>query len=137
MPTYDAQCCECDAQFIYLSSISNCLEVPNCGLCNGVARKVILSAPQGFVKGKFDAYKSIVDGTIISTASDLAEHNRRNGVMNLNDGWSEEAIRSGSIGEKKEENHKQDIAADMAESVHDLNQGYRPTVGADNDDYLN
>lgn len=135
MPTYDAQCCECDAQFSYVASIADCLNVPNCELCNGVAKKMIFSAPKGFVKGKFEAYKSIVDGTIISTASDLAEHNRRNGVVNLNDGWSEEAIRSGNIGEKKVENHKEDIAGDMAESIHKLNQGYRPTVGADDDNF--
>lgn len=135
MPTYDAQCCECDAQFIYVSTIADCLKVPNCGLCNGAAKKMIFSAPKGFIKGKFDAFKSIVDGTIINNAAELAEHNRRNGVMNLNDGWSEEAIRSGNIGEKKVEDQKPDVAADMAESIHMLNQGYKPTIGADDDNF--
>lgn len=133
MPTYDAQCCECDAQFTYVSSIARCLDVPNCGLCNGTARKVILSAPLGFVHGKFEAYKSIVDGSLISTANDLKEHNKRNGVINLNDMYSEEDIRSGNMGRKQVVDDKPDIAGDIAESIHDLNNGYKPVVAKEDD----
>ena len=42
------------------------------------------------VKGDFDAFKSPVDGSIISTQRDLDEHNRKHNVVNaqeFSDNW--------------------------------------------------
>lgn len=135
MPIYQAQCTNCDAQFDYRATVSACMDVPPCGLCNAPARKVILQAPVGYVTGKFEPFKSIVDGSIITTQNDLTEHNKRNNVVNIQDGYSEKQVLDGSFAKKEVKNEKQDIARDMLESVHDLNQGYKPTVGADDDNF--
>ena len=34
------------------------------------------------VRGNFDAFRSVVGGSLISTQRDLDEHNKRNGVVN-------------------------------------------------------
>lgn len=42
------------------------------------------------IRGNFDAFRSIVDGTLIRNQRDLDEHNKRNGVVNaheFSDDW--------------------------------------------------
>lgn len=134
MPVYEAQCTGCEAQFEYVSKVSECLQVPRCGLCNAPARKVILHAAQGFVKGKFEAFKSTVDGSLISNARDLAEHNKRNRVVNLNEGYDEAKVVAGDFGQKEAkakavQDQKKEILAEVQESIHMVSNGHKPTVG--------
>lgn len=123
---YEAQCTECDKYHLYHAKLENCDDVPVCPACGAESRKVFFTAPTSFVKGRFEAYKSQVDGTIIRSHKDLEEHNKRNGVVLLNDGYSEETISSGSMARKQEELKKEDLITDMQEAIHDLENGYKP-----------
>jgi len=134
MAKYDAQCNECDVQFEFSSSIAQYKDVPPCPLCNGTARRIILAAPQGFVTGKFDPFKSPVDGSVIRTTNDLAEHNKRNGVVNIHDGYSEEKVLKGDFGAKKPESNTKEVTKDIHEAIHDVTHGYKPTIGVQEDD---
>ena len=125
---YEAECLKCGHQFDYTSSAADCLNVPPCPQCWGEAKKVIRTAPSGLVTGKFDAFRSPVDGTLIKSKRDLENHNRRNGVVNLNDGWSEEKIRSGQIGEKPQQESKAEKVADVQAAIHAVKNGYKPEV---------
>jgi len=134
MARYDAQCNQCEAQFEFIASVAAYRDVPPCPLCNSTARRVMLSAPRGFVKGKFDAFVSPVDFSVISTERDLAEHNKRNGVVNIQEGYSEEKVLKGDFGQKKEENNVKEVADDVQQAIHDVTHGYVPTIGVQEDD---
>lgn len=134
MAKYDAQCNECDVQFEFSATISSYRDVPPCPLCNGVARRIILAAPQGFVKGKFDAFMSPVDGSVISNSNDLSEHNKRNGVVNIQEGYSEEKVLKGDFGQKRQDNNVVEVSKDIQEAIHDVSHGYKPTIGAQEDE---
>jgi hypothetical protein len=124
---YEAECVDCGKIHEYVRPISHYLDTPPCPVCGGESRKVIRTAPYGAVMGKFEPYKSQVDGTIIRTQEDLRRHNERNGVVLLNDGYSEEDIAAGKVGQapvpaiKREE-----IIQDMQEAIHDVQNGYKP-----------
>ena len=125
---YEAECLECSHQFDYTSSAAECRNVPKCPQCWGEAKKVIRTAPSGLVTGKFDAFRSPVDGTLIKSKRDLENHNRRNGVVNLNDGYSEEKIRSGQTVEKPQQESKAEKVADVQAAIHAVQNGYKPKV---------
>jgi len=125
---YEGECLECGHEFDYTASAAECRNVPKCPQCWGEAKKVIRTAPTGLVTGKFDAFRSPVDGTLIKSKRDLENHNRRNGVVNLNDGYSEEKIRSGQIGEKPQQESKAEKAADVQAAIHAVKNGYKPKV---------
>lgn len=125
---YEAECLDCSHPFEYTSSAAECRNVPKCPQCWGEAKKVIRTAPSGLVTGKFDAFRSPVDGTLIKSKRDLENHNKRNGVFNLNDGWSEEKIKSGQIMEKPQQESKAEKAKDVIEAIHAVSNGYKPKV---------
>lgn len=126
MPVYDSKCRNCGALGQYISVVEERYSLPPCHKCGGERSKIILTAPKGFVKGNFAPFKSTVDGSIIATERDLKEHNRRNNVVNVADGYSDEAVRKGNIVPKKEAVDKKDLANDIGESIHKLKQGYVP-----------
>lgn len=134
MAKYDAQCNWCDTQFEYSARIDSREDVPNCPLCGYHARRVILAAPQGFVTGKFEAFKSPVDGSLVRSARDLAEHNTRNGVVNIQEGYSEEKVLKGDFGQKKSTNNVKEVAQDVQQAIHDVTHGYKPIIGVQEDD---
>jgi putative FmdB family regulatory protein len=134
MAKYDAQCSACDNKFEFSARIEFYNDPPECPLCSGPTRRIILAAPQGFVKGKFEPFKSSVDGSLITTARDLEEHNKRNRVVNIHDGYSEEAVIKGSFSAPKEEKHAEDIAEDIQAAIHDVTNGYTPIIGVQEDD---
>jgi putative FmdB family regulatory protein len=134
MARYDALCNECEAQFEFVASVAAYREVPPCPLCNGTARRIITQAPQGFVKGKFEAFKSPIDGSVIATASDLQEHNKRNNVVNIHDGYDEAKVLKGDFGAPEPDNNAEEVARDVQEAIHDVTHGYVPTIGVQDDD---
>jgi len=87
--------------------------------------KVILSAPRGFVKGNFEPFRSTVDGSVLRTQRDVAEHNKRNNVVCLGDGYDDATVRSGNYGKKAE---VKDVDKDIKDSIRMLEQGYKPTT---------
>jgi hypothetical protein len=96
-------------------------------------KKVILKAPQGFVKGNFDRFRSPVDGSIISTERDLRNHNARNNVVNIHDGYDEATVMRGEYVKPTAGPDKKDIAKDIYESYQRVDSGYKPIIGVDED----
>lgn len=134
MAKYDAQCKSCDTQFEFTARIEFYNDPPECPLCAGPTRRIMLQAPAGFVTGKFDAFFSPVDGSIIHNARELAEHNKRNSVVNIQEGYSEEKVLKGDFGAPEKEKSSEDINKDVHEALHDVSQGYKPIIGVQDDD---
>lgn len=125
MPIYEAECLDCGRQHDYVRPVAHYLDVPVCPCCGGESRRVILTAPTSFVKGKFEQFRSTIDGTLIRTEKDLREHNRRNGVVNLNEGYTDEELKNYTppppVTPKKEE-----VVADIVEAIEEVKHGYKP-----------
>jgi hypothetical protein len=125
MPTYNSVCDECGAVHEYVRRIKDYLDTPDC--CERPTRKIIISAPVGVVFGRFETFRSMVDGTLIRTARELKEHNKRNGVINLAEGWSEERVIKGDYGTRPKPDPK-DIKEDVIQAVKMIEAGYTPRV---------
>lgn len=130
MPVYEGRCRACETKVDYIRSVDQRKDTPPCPACGGVVVQAILTAPSSFVTGKFDAFVSHVDGSLIRSNRDLEEHNRRNNVVNLSDGFSEDKILSGDFGQKEEKLDPKELKADIAEAIHKVNSGYKPVIGA-------
>ena len=124
---YEAECGSCGFPFDYASTVEDCMMVPPCPVCARPARKAIRTAPMGLVIGKFEPFKSMVDGSLIQSQHDLKEHNRRNRVVNLNDGYSEERVVSGMLHQRPKDTAVQDII----QSIQAVEGGYKPRVHTD------
>lgn len=125
---YEAECRNCKVVLDYERSIEFRFNTPQCPKCGSYMNKVIMTAPKGFVKGEIQSFKSTVDGTTISTQKDLQDHNKRNNVVSINDGYDDASIRSGKFAERKPENLTKEIKKDMTEAIQQLNDGYRPKL---------
>lgn len=128
---YDAICLKCTHTYEYFRSVADRAMVPECPECgSGEVRKIILSAPNSFFKGgvRFEPFKSNLDGSIITSESDLQEHNRRNNVCLLGEGYSNEDILAGRCYEKEKPKDKKEIAKDIAESIRQVEAGYKPLI---------
>lgn len=129
MPTYQAECNVCRHQFEYRCSVSRCMETPACPSCNaGDTKKVILSAPLSFVTGKFEAFVSPVDGSVIRNKRELLAHNDRNQVVNIHDGYDEATVLAGNYSKPDTGTRcKKDVEGDVQSAIRDLQAGYKPT----------
>jgi hypothetical protein len=92
MRTYEAQCRLCGFFTEYRRHVKDCMDTPECPRCEYKMEKVIHTAPRGYVKGKWDPFKSIVDGSAIRTERELAEHNKRNNVASMAEGYTTEQL---------------------------------------------
>lgn len=126
---YDAICLTCTHQYDYVRPIAERMNVPPCPACASEdVRKIVVNAPLGCVTGKFDAFKSQVDGTIIRNKRELEEHNRRNNVCLLGEGYSNDDILDGKCCEKEAVPDKKDLAKDIVEAIRKCEAGYKPIV---------
>jgi putative FmdB family regulatory protein len=126
---YDAICLTCAHTYEYFRSVADRAMIPVCPECgSGEVRKVILSVQKGFVKGNFAPFKSNLDGSIITCSRDLEEHNKRNNVTLLGDGYSNEDILAGKCCEKAPQEDKKAVAADIVDSIRRVEAGYKPTI---------
>ena len=132
MARYDAQCSDCGQVTEYVCSINDRASTPGCPACGGKTRQVILSAPLGVVKGKFEPFKSSVDGSIVHSEHSLREHNARNNVVCLSDGYDEKTISAGAFGNKETKLDKNELVSDIQESIQAVTEGYKPHIGAEN-----
>jgi hypothetical protein len=80
--------------------------------------------------GRFDSFVSPVDGSVIRTSRELKEHNVRNNVVSVADGYDEKRVLAGDY-KKTETLSSKERVKDIVESVKALNQGYKPDRGAD------
>lgn len=126
MPIYQAVCKACEIEADYTRSVDDRMLTPQCVSCGTPMEKVILTAPRGFVTGKFDPFVSPVDGSLITSQREMQEHNRRNNVVNMADGYSDEAIKSGACAAPPPKVDINDIKADIAEATQMVTNGYKP-----------
>ena len=132
MPVYEAVCRECGVSADYLRPVSECMNTPGCPTCGEKMKKVILSAPTGFVTGKFEPFKSTVDGSLITSQRELQQHNQRNNVVSLADGYTTEELMT--IKPKEiEKSDPKSIAADISEATQMVTAGYKPNIEVHND----
>lgn len=93
--------------------------------CPGCGKQLKQTIPRIKVFTKsFEAFRSPVDGSIISNHRELTEHNKRNGVVNLHDGYDEKAVKS--LTERNWQKPPEDIKPDMAKAIQKLEDGYKP-----------
>ena len=130
MPVYEARCRDCGATTDYVRSVDKRKEVPECPTCGGTMEQAILSAPESYVSGRFEPFKSSVDGSIIRNRYELEEHNRRNNVVSVADGYTDEQVKKGEMGKPAPKPDAKDIKKDIAESIQMVNSGYKPEIGA-------
>lgn len=131
MPVYTSKCEDCGNIVEQARPVSLYKEYPRCPACHGATVCAILIPPQGFIKGKFDAFRSTVDGTVISTESELREHNKRNNVKSMSEGFTTEALMEMTT--KPRETPKVDkaeVKADIVEAIREVESGYKPLIGA-------
>lgn len=106
---------------------------PDCG--RPLAR--VLTAPRVLGNTKpFEAFKSNVDGSIISCDRELREHNKRNNVVNLHDGYDSKAVSKFTERDwlaEQDKERKKDLNADMEQAVQKLNEGYTPQPASEGD----
>lgn len=98
--------------------------------CPGCGRSLKQTIPHVRVfTNHFEPFRSPVDGSIISTRADLAEHNKRNNVVNLHDGYDEKAVQSFTQRsyETPEKERLKDLNKDMEQAIQKLEDGYTPT----------
>jgi putative FmdB family regulatory protein len=134
MPVYESRCTGCRVYSTYTVPIAERNLARSCPGCGAPLARVIESAPKGFVKGKFEPFRSIVDGSIITTERDMQEHNKRNGVVNLADGYDDKTVKEGNYGKKDDQLDAKERIDDIQEAIHDLNQGYKPFIAGAEDE---
>lgn len=127
---YDAICMSCAHTYDYYRPVADRAMVPPCPECGGAdVRKIILSVARGLVKGKFEPFKSQLDGSVITTERELQEHNKRNNVRLLGEGYSNEDILAGKCGKQGQDPiDKKDVAKDIVESIRRVEAGYKPII---------
>ena len=134
MPVYEARCRSCSKTTDYIRPVDKRKDTPPCPACGGTMEQAILTAPDSFVSGKFEAFKSVVDGSLIRSKRDLEEHNRRNNVVSVSDGFTDEQVKRGEMAKKPEVLSKKELQQDIAESIQMVKSGYKPEIGAQDDD---
>jgi hypothetical protein len=97
--------------------------------------KKVFSVPMGYIRGKFEPFKSTVDGTVIANHRDMMEHNKRNGVVCVADGYSDETVRKGAFGRKPAQHvtDKKELRDDLAHAAMLVRDGYKPTIEVHDD----
>jgi hypothetical protein len=76
----------------------------------------------------FESFVSPVDGSVINNKRELAEHNRRNKVVQLHEGYDEKAVNNFVNRDWGTKSDIPDLKNDMKEAVVKLEQGYKPVL---------
>lgn len=88
----------------------------------------IRTAPKGFVRNRWQPFRSTVDGSIIRNGRELQEHNKRNNVVSMAEGHSTEQLlrMKGEPPPREKVKH-----GEVAEAIQMVKNGYKPQIGAD------
>jgi len=123
MAIYPYKCDKCGREAEVVQSISAYSKAPVRPVCHGEMRRVLtvpLIAPD-----YQQPFKSHLDGSIINSRSQQAEHMKKHGVVLYDDIASE-------IPRRKEEVLKSALAGikgDIVEAFCKVDQGYKPHIG--------
>lgn len=96
----------------------------------------VITPPRLFTK-KFSPFWSPVDGSFISNSRELSEHNKRNNVVQLHEGYDERAVEAFTKtdwSKEKEKERSGDMHEDMRKSIQKLEEGYTPTPAPEIED---
>lgn len=99
---------------------------PDCGML----LPQIITPSRLFTRKDFTPFRSPVDGSVISSYSELAEHNKRNNVVNVHDGYDDKAVKEFIKKDwhtTPEKERMQDLNKDMEQAIQKLEEGYKPT----------
>lgn len=135
MPLYQSKCGQCQAVHQEVRSVSRYQDYPVC--CGEPTKAFITEAPMSFMAGRFEPFKSIVDGSIIRNKQDLANHNARNNVVSVADGYDTKSLSKLATTNKKPDTSKadaMDLSKDIYEATKQVEAGYKPTIGVYTDD---
>lgn len=100
-----------------------------CPNCWGPTRQKLCVAHALLHTGQFTAFQSTVDGSIISSRRDLMEHNKRNGVVNLHDGYDEKAVQAMTKKDYQaplDKERRKDLKTDVEKAIAQCTDGYTP-----------
>lgn len=128
---YPYRCPDCERNFERTCSLYEYEHEPQffCPICEVECIRVITPV-RAFISGRFEPFKSPVDGSIICNSEQLREHNKRNNVVNLHDGYDEKAVQEftkKAWNQTSEAERKVDLKQDMEKAVQKLEEGYKPT----------
>lgn len=107
---------------------------PDCGR----QLKRVITAPRALNNTReFVPFISPVDRTLITSQRALREHNKRNNVQNLHDGYDEKAVQNMTKVDHfapLEAERRSDLADDMRKAVQKLEEGYKPAPVQEGED---
>ena len=104
-------------------------------------REILRSrTPPGMIKRRrMEAFKSHVDGTVVTNKTELEAHNRRNDVIDARE-WGNDSYcdtdakkerEARILGTSQKENRQR--KEDFVEAVQKVEQGYKPVIGQQED----
>lgn len=134
---YPYACPRCGTQIERICRLAEYEAEPYVRCKCGTMMKQIICAPRTLNNTKeFQAFKSPVDGTIVNSQRELAEHNKRNGVINVHEGYSEKELfgmTKRDFQKPLDEERRKDLVPDILQSVEMLKNGFVPTKAPEGD----
>jgi len=125
--TYEECCGQKWERICSLAAYEACREFA-CPVCGRVlARRY--TPPRIFTK-KFEPFISPVDGALITNSRELVEHNKRNRVVQLHEGYDEAAVKKFTETDWQKplaKEDRKDLDIDLKAAVQKLEEGYTPT----------
>lgn len=94
----------------------------------------ILYAVRPLLSKPFEAFISTVDGSLISSRRDMQEHNKRNNVVNLHDGYDEAGVQKmtqKNYQEPLDKERGKDLHKDVEKAIAQCADGYKPVVASE------
>jgi predicted nucleic acid-binding Zn ribbon protein len=129
-----AYCCDhCDREVerICPLAVYEANSAYDCPYCGGPTRQIICAPVVLAKSGEFQAFHSSVDGSLISSRRDLAEHNKRNNVVNLHDGYDEAGVQNMTKKDYQkplDEERAKDLNKDIEKAIAQCTDGYKPQI---------
>lgn len=135
---YGYRCDDCDVEWERVCSLAEYEETPEyyCPRCHGETRQRLYRVAGILHASEFQAFRSPVDGTVIQSRRDLAEHNKRNNVMNLHDGYDEKAVQTMTHKDYQaplDKERGKDLKTDIEKAIAQCTDGYKPQVAREDE----
>ena len=132
MAIYTYRCPVCDRREEVVQSIASYCERPDVPSCPGASNTMPHGPMERYLTPtlftcdatNFPAFKSTIDGEVISSRSQQKEHMSKHGVVLFDD-------MKGEFEQKRKEIQKSftaDLKTDLVESIHKLDAGHKPNV---------
>lgn len=94
--------------------------------------KQVITAPRYLNRtSEFQSFKSPVDGSIVTSETSLREHNARNGVVNIHEGYDDKAVKdfvNKDFQKPLDRERSKDLRRDAEIALNRVSDGYKPQV---------